>query len=91
MILTGIFVFALVLSYSRAAWLSVGAAILVFIVVKLRIRIQYLIFAGIVIFGLIAVSWPEIKITLEKNRQDSSKEFSKHIQSVSNITSDVSN
>jgi len=91
LILTGIFVFALVLSYSRAAWLSVGAAILVFIVVKLRIRIQYLIFAGIVIFGLIAVSWPEIKTTLGKNRQDSSKEFSKHIQSVSNITSDVSN
>jgi putative inorganic carbon (HCO3(-)) transporter len=90
-IITGIFVGALVLSYSRAAWLSVGAAIMFFLIIKLRIRIQYLFLISVVTIALLAASWSEIILTLEKNRQDSSKEFYKHIQSVSNITSDVSN
>jgi putative inorganic carbon (hco3(-)) transporter len=89
--LLAVFMTALVFSYSRAAWLSLAAASLVWIVIWLRIGIR-----SIVVFSLISLSFifmlrHDIVREMEKNRQDSSADLYEHIRSMTNITSDASN
>lgn len=90
-IVLGIFMLALILSYSRAAWLSLVVSFAIFIVLLLRVKFNFilLIFAGLAITALIFQT--EIKLSLEKNRQDASEDFDKNIQSISNISTDASN
>jgi O-antigen ligase len=82
---------AIILSYSRAAWVSLIIAALVFIVVLLRIRFQVLVIAVVVFFVLIFNRIDDITHQMEKNRQESSANLTEHVQSISNITSDDSN
>lgn len=90
-ILTALFIFALVMSYSRAAWVSVLGAIGVFIIVKLKIKFRTLVFFLVVIAIYISSFIPQIINKLEKNEQDSSSNFTEHVQSISNIATDASN
>ena len=86
-----ILILGLVLSYTRAAWVSLfGAFIFAFI---LRFRISFAKFISLIIVGggVLLFSWNSIIMSLEKNTQDSSSSFSKHIESVSNISTDASN
>lgn len=86
-----IFIIATVLSYTRAAWISLAGALIVFILLRLRIRFStILLFSGILI-TIFFIYRTEIVIDIEKNRQESSKDFAEHIQSISNISSDASN
>ncbi|MGM0613192.1 MAG: O-antigen ligase family protein [Bacteroidota bacterium] len=81
----------LILSFSRAAWLSVFAAVFVLAILLLKIKFKYIIYT---ILGLVLVFFSlksEILQRLEKNKQDSSATFAEHIQSMSNITTDASN
>ncbi|MFW6019304.1 MAG: O-antigen ligase family protein [Bacteroidales bacterium] len=81
----------LILSYSRAAWLSVFVALFVLVILLLKIKFKYIIYT---IIGLLIVFFSlktEILQRLEKNKQDSSATFAEHIQSMSNITTDASN
>ncbi|MFC2175803.1 O-antigen ligase family protein [Bacteroidota bacterium] len=93
-LLAGLFVLfsiALVLSYTRAAWVSLVGALAVYIVMWLRIKFStVLVLAGTFALGLF-LSWDSIVLELEKNRQDSSGDIAKHIQSISNISTDASN
>jgi O-antigen ligase len=83
--------FALLLSYSRAAWISVAIAGVVFIILKLKIKFRTL-FIVCLIGGAILYSYSSvIFMNMERNRQNSSKDLAKHIQSISNIRTDVSN
>jgi O-antigen ligase len=82
---------ALYLSFSRAAWASVGLTFGVFIVVMLRIRFRWF---AITVAGLLLLFFTfkfEILDKLEKNKQDASANFIEHVQSISNISSDASN
>jgi O-antigen ligase len=86
-----ILLFALFLSYSRAAWVSLGFAIGVLILIKLRISFKWI---GISLIGFLVIFFTfkfEILDKLEKNKQDASANFIEHIQSISNISSDASN
>lgn len=82
---------ALILSYSRAAWISLIGAFGIWIVVKFKIKLVYLI----TIFSFLLILFFsfrfEIIDKLEKNKQDSSEQLSEHIQSMSNIATDASN
>ncbi len=86
-----LFLTGLAFSYSRAAWLSSIAAIGVFILVKLKIKPVILLLTSALILIVVISSWSTIIMKLEKNRQDSSTNIAKHIQSISNISSDASN
>ena len=86
-----IFIIALVLSYTRGAWLSLGVAFVVYIILLLRIKFNFLIFVGVCLSILALAYQTEIKLSLEKNRQDASQDFDKHLQSISNISTDASN
>ena len=86
-----IFSIAIVLSYTRAAWLSLFAGAGLWIVIKLRIKIKYVLIAGIALIALFFVVQNKIIYNLEKNESESSGKLSTHIESMANITSDASN
>ncbi len=86
-----IFLTALILSYTRAAWVSLVGALGVFIVLRFKIKtwvVLSLIFvAGIFIF----TAMDSILMDLESNKQDSSSNLTEHVESISNVSSDASN
>lgn len=90
-LLLGYFVLALVLSYTRAAWVSVLASFLVFLVLKFKIKWWIItmgaVFSAVILLGL----WSQINATMEGNKQDSSSNLKEHVSSISNVTSDASN
>ena len=85
------FLLALVLSYSRAAWLSLAASLVVLFIVLLKIKFRWVFISVVVVLGLFFTFQQQIIDTLEQNKQDSSANFVEHIQSITNISSDASN
>ncbi len=81
----------LILSYSRAAWISVILCFGILAVTLLRIRFRYLFLIGLLILVYIFSQRIELLQRLEKNDQASSADITEHIQSISNITTDDSN
>lgn len=86
-----IFLVALVLSYARAAWVSMVAALGVWGVMRLKIRFQPLFITFIALITLIWVFQTPLLMYLERNNTESSANLSEHISSISNISSDASN
>lgn len=82
---------ALILSFSRAAWLSVAGGLGAFIIIIFRIKFRWLFFAALVFAALFYSFRFEIVDYLSKNKQDSSANFVEHVQSIANISSDASN
>lgn len=86
-----IFSAAFILSYSRAAWISLAAASVVTFILILKISWKILAPVLTVIIIALITTWTTTMIRLNENRQDSSGNFEKHIQSISNIRTDNSN
>lgn len=86
-----IFIFAIILSYTRAAWLSLFAGIALWILVKLKIKIKVVLLLGITFILLFFTFQHRILDKLEGNESESSGKFSEHIESMANISSDASN
>jgi len=86
-----LFLTAALFSYTRATWVSLAGAAGVWLIVKLRIRWQYLAAIAIITSGLFFVYQTDIVLKLERNKQISSGKITEHLQSVSNIRTDVSN
>jgi len=86
-----VFLVALALSYSRAAWLSTIAAIALYILMIFRVKLKW-IFAGICVgLCLFFAYQTSIIMKLQRNNTDVSQDIGKEIQSISNISSDASN
>ncbi len=88
---TFILIIAILLSYSRAAWLSILASAGLFILVVFRIRYYWVLGVLILLVGLFFTFQHQIIDRLEKNKQDSSANFTEHVKSITNISSDASN
>jgi O-antigen ligase len=86
-----IFVIALLLSYTRAAWLSLVFALGIFIVIYFKIKLRTLVIAFLCLSVVGLIFSQKILFQLEKNRQDSSTDIAQHVKSISNISSDASN
>jgi len=82
---------ALVLSYSRAAWLSVFAGIGVAFLMYFKIKFRYVLISLIALVSIFFAFEQQIFDRLSKNNQDSSGNFMEHISSASNIATDASN
>jgi putative inorganic carbon (HCO3(-)) transporter len=91
LIVLAILIAGIIFSYSRAAWLSVAAALGVYIIVRLKIKFYWIFLALVVGVGLFFMFRFQFLDKLEKNKQDSSTDFVEHVQSISNISSDASN
>jgi O-antigen ligase len=86
-----ILVVAIILSYTRAAWISVLVAAAVFLAVLLKIRFYWIATVAVILISFLVIFQQQIIDRLEKNKQDSSANFVEHIQSIYNISSDASN
>jgi O-antigen ligase len=83
--------FALVFSYTRAAWISILVATGVYLLFIVKIKLRTIaIFAGI-FFAVFMYYRTDIMMELKSNRQDSSKDMMKHVRSMANISTDASN
>ena len=87
-----LFTIGIIMSYTRAAWVTIFGAFVVFLLIKFRVKFKYL--AGIGLIGLIylAVNFVEIGHALERNNAEHATEnLDERLESVANITSDASN
>lgn len=90
-ILLGLFAMAIIFSYTRAAWVSLVAALGVFLLLWFRIKLFTIGLGVIAGIALLFVFQDKIFMRLEKNKKASSTDFAEHIQSISNISTDASN
>lgn len=81
----------LILSYARAAWVSMVAAFGVWVLLRLKIRFKPLFIAFLVTVAVILAFQTQILMYLERNNTESSANLSEHVSSISNISSDASN
>lgn len=86
-----LFTLGIILSYTRAAWVSLIAAFVLFAIYKLKIR--FTVLATISILGgvILLLGWDSLVMDLERNNQDSSDNLSEHVESISNVSTDASN
>jgi O-antigen ligase len=90
-ILLFIFVVSIIVSYARAGWLSLVVSIGVLVTLLLKIKFRTILItlvAGLVIFFSFQT---EVLIMLGRNNTDSDGDFAANIESMSNISTDVSN
>jgi len=90
-IVLSILLVAVIFSYSRAAWISIIGAFIVYLFVTFKIKFTWIASAVIVIIISFFTFQHQIIEVLERNEQDSSTDFIEHVQSIYNITSDASN
>jgi O-antigen ligase len=81
----------LLLSYTRAAWMSIVVAIVVFGLTIFRVQFKYIVVVGIIAVIYLAGERTELLQKMERNRQSSSASITDHVRSMSNITTDESN
>jgi putative inorganic carbon (hco3(-)) transporter len=82
---------ALVLSFSRAAWMSLAVSVGILIIVLMRIKFKFIVITLLTLAGLFFLFQNDIWDKLEKNKQGTSENFLEHVQSISNISTDASN
>jgi O-antigen ligase len=86
-----LFTFALIFSYTRAAWLSIGGIAIVLIIVLLKIKIKYIAIGSLVVGILFFYYQFQITDTLKKNKTDAQENLSDQVTSMTNISTDASN
>jgi O-antigen ligase len=79
------------LSYTRAAWMSIIVATGILGLMVFRIQLKYIVLAGLVISIYVSDKKTELLQNMEKNRQNSSASITQHVRSMSNISTDESN
>lgn len=90
-VVLGILFIALLLSYTRAAWLSLAAIIPIWLLVKFQIRLRTIVAVIIFLAALIGPMYNDIMYNLSKNEEVSSTDFGSHVKSISNVSTDASN
>jgi O-antigen ligase len=79
-------------SYTRAAWLSLFAAGLVWVFIRFKVPFKYLLVSGLLILSTIAYNWDQINMRLAKNKSEhTTEEFGKRLESAANVSTDASN
>ncbi len=81
----------LVLSYTRAAWLSIVGAAMIGIIMWLNISFRTVFTVFILVGGITWGYFDEIQVALKGNKKESSDKIDEHIKSISNVSSDASN
>jgi putative inorganic carbon (HCO3(-)) transporter len=83
--------FATVVSYTRATWLSIIGSAVVWVILRLKIRIELVLVGTAILLGLFFSIRTQLMVEMEQNRVESSGEIAEHVQSMSNISTDQSN
>jgi putative inorganic carbon (HCO3(-)) transporter len=87
-----IIIIGLVLSYTRAAWLSVIGSIGIALILYYKVSWKPLVGIGIFALLIILYKWDNIQMELERNKYEHTTEaFDERLQSAANISTDASN
>jgi O-antigen ligase len=90
-IVAALLITAIVLSYTRAAWVALAGALGSLFIYLFKIK-NWVVYTGI---GLVVLTYAlfhvEITMFLERNDKTSSTDYAKHVQSIGNISTDDSN
>ena len=78
-------------SYCRAAWISVLGAVGVYILIRLGMKVKWMVLLFGLGVGVFFVYQSDVLYKLGKNHQDSSYDLAGQIKSISNISTDASN
>jgi len=81
----------LVFSYSRAAWVSLVGAVVVYLIILFKIPWKTVLVGFLGLVAAVMLFGKTLLMDMEGNDQDSSDNFTEHIQSISNISTDASN
>ncbi|MFN6091917.1 MAG: O-antigen ligase family protein, partial [Bacteroidota bacterium] len=91
LIVAALLITAIILSYTRAAWVALAGALGCLFIYILKIK-NWVVYTGI---GLVVLTYAlfhvEITMYLERNDKTSSTDYAKHVQSIGNISTDDSN
>lgn len=90
-LLIGLFLFATVVSYTRATWISILASAGIWALIKWKVRFEFVLAGAVIAIAFFFSMRNDLMVHLEQNRVESSGEFSEHVQSISNISTDQSN
>ncbi len=82
---------ALMLSYSRAAWISIVAGLIFLLLIYLKTTFKSLVILSGLTVLIVAINFNPIIKKLKTNKAVSGKTFEQDIQSVTNISNDDSN
>lgn len=91
LLLLGILLFAIVVSFTRATWLSLIVALGAWLLTRFRVRFYWIVLAFLTVGTVAFLKQNDIQYALEANKQGSSDELEGHVKSVSNISTDPSN
>ncbi len=86
-----LFTSGILLSYTRAAWLSLGAAAALTVVFFMRIRLWFLLLTTSLVTVVYVNFKDDIAVMLSRNKQVSETGFDRQFQSITNISTDNSN
>ncbi len=90
-VLFGVLIIGTIFSYTRAAWVSLIAALVLYFIYKYKVKFKYLLIVGLVGISTLALNWNKLMMNMERNKQDSSAELAEHVKSISNVSTDASN
>ena len=86
-----IFILGLILSFTRAAWISLFISCIIAIIIQLKVNRLVLFTSPFILVLFMFLFQNSIVSILESNRQDSSDNLMEHVSSISNISTDASN
>jgi O-antigen ligase len=89
--LLGILLIGMVLSYTRAAWVSLAAVGALYGLMRVGFKLKTLLLLGTAGLAAGTLVLDSLLIQLERNDQDSSDDLAEHVESISNVSSDASN
>ena len=78
-------------SYCRAAWISVVAAAGIYLLVRMGMKVKWMVLLFGLGVGVFFVYQSDVLYRLGKNHQDSSYTLADQVKSISNISTDASN
>ena len=81
----------IILSYTRAAWISIIGAAAILVVMLFRVQLRQIVLGAALAGGILAIGWDDIVMSLQQNKQESSDNLNEHVSSISNVSSDASN
>lgn len=87
-----IFTVGLFYSYTRAAWLSVVGAFMVYLLFVFKIKFKYLMYVAVVLGSFLIINFTELSYMVQKNdAEHTTEDFGERLESMSNVSSDASN
>ncbi|PCJ67638.1 MAG: hypothetical protein COA58_00445 [Bacteroidetes bacterium] len=84
-------VVAVALSFTRASWVSLVAALGIYFLLRIKFKFKYAVLIAIVAVGAVLSNMDNLLTDLSRNKKESDDNIENHLQSVSNVTSDPSN